>query len=179
MDLLSFVRSMGKQTKFKDSQYIIKEAFVLNNIQYYQFDDIFNLPYQRGMTALAFYEECRMGVDRAYLEQHTKAVDELLGAYKINIYKINALNQQLKERTEFFTDSDLLYKLASVVFFDSKENPKKYEQDYNERKIKAWKESNTADFFLQKPLQDLIPFLRHSRADLEACFRVARAVRGL
>ena len=82
--------------------------------------------------------------------------------------KTTQLNDQLKQRLELPKEPDLMYKLASVVFFDQHENPLVYEFKYGENKIKFWKKNTTlTDFFLQKPLRELIPYLEYAGENLE------------
>ncbi|MDR0737831.1 MAG: hypothetical protein LBF39_02030 [Prevotellaceae bacterium] len=163
---------------FPASRHIIEYAFTVAGVDYYRHNDVFNLPFERGFMALAAYEECRMGVNREYLEAHTARVKEILTSSKVDIFEVHKLNEQLKERMLFVTDADLLYKLASVVFFDKHENPALYEPDYNRCKIEFWKKhKGVADFFLQKPLKELIPFLNISEADLKASLEVAEKIR--
>ncbi len=61
-----------------------------------------------------------------------------------------------------------MYKLASVVFFDQYENPDVYEFKYGENKIRFWKKDiQMKSFFLQKPLMELIPYLRFAEGNIE------------
>ena len=65
-------------TRFpKDVKYPIKEAFTIEGRTFYQFEDTFNIPYQRGLKTVTFYEEARMKITYEYLE-HTKAIDKIL-----------------------------------------------------------------------------------------------------
>lgn len=153
---------------FPNTQHIIKHAFSVAGVDYYQYDDIFNLPYERGLMALGIYEEARMNCSKEFLEKHVEVCRELLRSRNIDIYKINQLNEQLSERLSMSFNTTLLYKLASVVFFDKNENPSLYEPDYCDKKIQFWKEhKGVTDFFLQKPLVELIPFLQNVDFDLE------------
>ena len=162
---------------FPNSKYVIEHAFTVGGVGYYKHNDVFSLPYERGMMALSIYEECRMGISREYLELHTKAVENVLKASKINVFHINTLNEQLKERMSFIADADLLYKLASVVFFDKNENPNIYEAEYCQKKIEHWKKyKDIVDFFLQTPIKELIPYLTSSEDDLKRSFKVAGAI---
>lgn len=153
---------------FPKTDHIITHAFSIAGVDYYQFDDIFNLPFERGLMALAIYEETRMNCSREYLEKHVEVTRELLRSRSIDIYKLNQLNEQMSERLNISFDASLLYKLASIVFFDKNENPSLYEPEYCEKKIAFWKEHRgVTDFFLQKPLLELIPFLQNVDFDLE------------
>lgn len=147
----------------------IIEAFTCGGITYYQFDDAFNMPNERALTALTYYEELRMRCTREFLVAHCDAINEILSdTKKINLPRLAILNQQLKERLDWIFEPDIAYKLASVVYFDKNENPYRYDMKYAQDKIKHWKKHRGInDFFLQKPLLDLIPFLKGSEVNLE------------
>jgi hypothetical protein len=165
---------------FPQSRHIIEYAFTIAGVDYFRHNDVFNMPYERGFMALAAYEECRMGVNREYLNAHTSKIREILTAPKVDIFAVHKLNEQLKERMLFVADADLLYKLASVVFFDKHENPCIYEPEYNQKKIEFWRRhKGVADFFLQKPLRELIPFLNISEKDSRASLEAAEKIREL
>lgn len=155
-----------KKDIFKSEKHITKLAFTIKGVDYYCYDDVFSLPYERGLKAITFYEEARMKCDLEFLKLHTEAVNNILKNSKgtVKIFEIERLNTQLMERLNFVVDVDLLYKLASVIFFDKNENPTTYEFKYNiEQKIPFWKSNkDVGDFFLQEQIQNLIPFLKSS-----------------
>lgn len=152
-----------------DSKFVIKYAFTACGRDYYMMDDLVNLPYERALTAIDFYNEFSMGVDVEFLKLHTAKVRELLTTKKtINVFEINKLNEQLAERVEFIRSPNLIYKLASVVYFDKSESPTVYDFKYNDEKIKRWKdEFKDGSFFLLKPIQELVPFLAESELNLK------------
>jgi len=171
MELFKKLRQKARDAKsvFPTSEHVIEWAFNCGGIDYYQFSDVFSLPYERGLTAVAIYNELDMRCTRDYLLLHTSAIDAILSSNEIDIFKIKQLNEQMKQRLMLITDVDLLYKLASVVFFDKNENPAIYESDYSSKKIEHWKKHRgTSDFFSQKPLMDLIPFLQNAEVDLSS-----------
>jgi hypothetical protein len=73
--------------------------------------------------------------------------------------RIRAANDQLKQRLDWVVVPDQVYKLASIVYFDASESPTHYEIGYAREKIARWKAEDVDAFFLQKPIQELIPFL--------------------
>ena len=114
----------------KNKHQIVK-AFKLDGVQYYQFKDINNTMSGRAFAALDFYNELDMKCNRDYLLQHTEAVDALLSdPKKINVGELYNLNKQIKERLEFILVPDIVYKLASVVYFDESEAPYDYDYQY-------------------------------------------------
>lgn len=149
-------------------KYRIEYAFTCAGTKYYRFADITNLPYERGLMALQVYNEVDMRCSRQFLLQYADTIDRLLHEQKIDIFKINQLNQLLKQRLTLAADTDLLYRLAAVCFFDKSENPAVYEPDYAEKKIAKWrKDKGVRDFFMQKPLLELMPFLQNVDIDLD------------
>jgi hypothetical protein len=171
--LIKFLAALKRKPKdpkavWPDSKYVIKFAFRAGNIDYYCFDDLINLPYERAFCAMDFYKELDMNCDRKYLQLHYSAIEKLLRRNPVDIFAINALNNQMKERVEFIRSPNLIYKMASVVYFDKNESPIVYDAKYNINKIIHWKECFPGgSFFLLKPIQSFIPFLQESQMNLE------------
>jgi hypothetical protein len=151
--------------------HIITYGFTIGERHYFRFDDPLNTPYDRALKTLVYYKELDMNCDRAFIKAHTEAFDNALKQPKINIdtlVSLKQLNDQLKQRLELPKEPDLMYKLAAVVFFDQHENPYVYEFKYGENKIKFWKKNTTlVDFFLQKPIVELIPYLEYAGENLQ------------
>lgn len=168
-ELIETYRIERDKRRRQKQKYRIEYAFTCAGTKYYRFADISNLPYERGLQALMVYKEITMQCDRTYLQDHVKAMEKLLTSKSIDIYKIKTLNDFMKQRLSLPTDVDLLYKLASVCFFDESENPATYEPEYAEKKIAKWrKDKEVTDFFSQTPLLELMPFLRKVSVDLGA-----------
>lgn len=160
-----------RPTKFEGSKLPLKYAFTANGIDYYEPENVEQLPWMRALTLHQYYEELRMKVDREYLEQHAQAVDVLINGTKDkpkkrftfeDLGKLNRVNNMLKERLQFIFTPDLVYKVASVIFIDESENPAKYDEVHNRKKIEQWKANGLDAFFLNEPVQRLIPFLNSS-----------------
>lgn len=145
-----------------DDNHRVTEAFELNGITYYQFDDAFKIPTGRAMRALIVYEEFNMRCTEEYLTKHVRAMEILMNNPKeIKVGEIALLNKNLKERLTMVPFPDYIYKLASVIYFDKNEPLMSYDTAYNQKKIESWKAAGgVLDFFLSKPLQTLIPSLR-------------------
>ena len=165
-------------TRFpKDVKYPIKEAFTIEGRTFYQFEDTFNIPYQRGLKTVTFYEEARMKITYEYLEQHTKAIDKILGSQKIDVFKIKALHDILKERMKWYCDTDIMYRCASVVFFEKGDNPTTYDFKKGAENIEFWKQhKSVSDFFYQVPLLQLFPFLTELEVNLENYSEITKAL---
>ncbi len=166
----------GGGTKFPKIDYVIKEAFTVGGRTYYEMDDTFNLPYQRGAACLRYYAEFNMRVDRETLLAHVEAVDQLLQfvpGKSMDLVKVKQLNNNLRDRLNWIMDEDLAYKLASVVYFDKNESPEVYDAKYNQDKIAFWKKGDgRKGVFFMQPLQKLIPFLKEFETNFETYLMV-------
>jgi len=135
-------------------------AFECGGVKYFEFVDKNNLPYQRGLDALTFFQELQNGVTKEYLLDHVKIMSGLLSQTKIDIGKVAVHNNRLSERLNYLVSKDIIYKIASIAFIDENENPLSYDTKYNESKIQNWKDNGADAFFLSQPMRRLIPFLK-------------------
>ena len=166
-ELAEVWRTQLDRKRQQKEKYRIEYAFTSGGTKYYQFADITNLPYERGLQAMYIYNQVEMRCSRDFLKRYTEAVHRVLHGKDIDIYALNQMNEILKQRLSMPCDVELLYQLASVAFFDKTENPAVFEQAYAEKKIAKWrKDKEVAAFFSQKPLTELMPFLRNVGGDL-------------
>lgn len=165
--------------KFPQLSRNIKEAFVSDGVTYYEFDDAFNIPCERAMKRITFYAEATMRVDYEYLQAHVEACDKIFNSQKIDIYKLKLYNDYLRDRMKWIVDTDLVYKLASIVYFDESEDPREYDHAYNAKKIERWKRSmKVHDFFYSAPILRLIPYLKDVDVNLEEYSKVVALTKG-
>jgi hypothetical protein len=180
-DWIKKIFSKEKTNPFPNSKHVIKHAFEVGGVDYYEFDEVANLPFKRGLKFLSIYNELDMRCDRFYLLKHTEAIENILtGGKRVGfdeMMKIRELNMQLKERLEMVFQEDLVYKVASVVFFDKNENPNDWEWGYAMKKIEHWKQhKGVHDFFLQEPIQRLIPFLNGGALNFQIYSEVSKQI---
>ncbi len=152
---------------FQKSKTIFKEdfnlefAFRCNGVDYFEFKDKNNMPYQRGLEALTFFEELQNGVTKDYLKKHCEVVKSIIQPQKgkpIDLQKLYIEVARLEERLNFIINKDIIYKVASVAFVTKDEPLLKYDFDFNKKKIEDWQKYGDG-FFLYQPLKKLIPFL--------------------
>lgn len=167
-----------REPKFKNFPEIrTKYAFTAGGIDYFELEDPNNLNQGRGFAALNYYKELSMSCTRSFLVAHSTTVDAIIrNPKKIDIIEIAKLNLQLKERTEMIIDSLTPYKVASVIFFDETESPYDFDYNYAMTKIERWKKEPVESFFLQTPLESLIPSTLLSEENLKSYMKVAREI---
>jgi hypothetical protein len=161
-----------------DKKYRVIPAFSIGGTDYWCFDNTHEVPTGRMLAALAIYTELEMKCDRAYLELHTTAMDNIFSdPKKISLSHVMQLNINLKERLALAPFPEHIYKMASVIFFDKEESLYSYDFEYNKKKIDKWKAAGgTLDFFSRTPLVELIPSLKTQGKDLYMYSQVASMI---
>lgn len=158
------LKSLFSKKPFPKSTQVIEFAFESGGTKYYKHTVEANIPFKRALKVISIYNELDMKCTKGYLQKHTQAVKNLLAKPKFttsDLFEIAKLNNQLTERLEFIYDTDIVYKLASVVYFDANENPEDYDWTYCAKKIEKWKKDKSInDFFLSMPISELVPFLK-------------------
>ena len=145
------------------ADYPLEYAFTCNGVEYFEFVDKNNLPYERGLEALTFYQEMQNGVTNDYLKAYNAKMNQLLSdPRKINLNEIIKLQARFEERCNYIVSKDIIYKVASVAFVDKNEPLTRYDFKMNEKKIANWKENAGDSFFLSMPIKKLVPFLQKS-----------------
>ncbi len=165
----------GKPVWQLEEGHVIEPAFISNGVQYYRLKDYFNTFSLRGLMALQVYEEWNMRISKEQLVEFIEKAEKVMSNPKqINIGEIARLVGLMKERLEFVVPTtDLIYRFASVAFFDKNESPYSYDPEYNKEKIARWKEAaDVSDFFIVMRLKDIIPLPTLSEEDLKTCLTV-------
>ena len=157
------------KNRFKNSppqykaEYPLEFAFNCGGIDYFEFVDKNNLPYERGLEALTFYQEMQNGVTNDYIKNYNTAMSKLLSdPKKINLNEIIKLQAYFEQRCSYIISKEIVYKVASVAFVDKNEPLTRYDFKANEKKINNWKENAGDSFFLSMPIKKLVPFLQQS-----------------
>ena len=145
------------------SDYPLEFAFHCGGVDYFEFVDKNNLPYERGLEALTFYQEMQNGVTNDYIKSYNAAMNKLLSdPKKINLNEIIKLQAYFEQRCSYIISKEIVYKVASVAFVSKDEPLTRYDFKANEKKIKHWKENAGDSFFLSMPIKKLVPFLEKS-----------------
>jgi hypothetical protein len=145
------------------SDYPLEFAFHCGGVDYFEFVDKNNLPYERGLEALTFYQEMQNGVTNDYIKSYNSAMNKLLSdPKKINLNEIIKLQAYFEQRCSYIISKEIVYKVASVAFVSKDEPLTRYDFKANEKKIKNWKENAGDSFFLSMPIKKLVPFLEKS-----------------
>ncbi|KKN74643.1 hypothetical protein LCGC14_0388450 [marine sediment metagenome] len=167
-----------KKPEVKDP--IIK-VFSIEGVNYYKFKDISKVKCQRALTCNDFWNELSMRTTRDFLIKHTKAMETVLtDNTKIDIGKLFKLNQQLQERLEMIYETDIIYKIASVMFFTKDENILDYDDLLGREKIDLFKRQDREDermgFFFGTLFKSIIGSTDMSDKDLATYMTVGSQI---
>jgi hypothetical protein len=150
-------------------------AFNLNGTQYYRFAQTDNMPLGRMLDCLAAMSEHDMGIDRqqliAYLDGVHAALNPKGTDQRIALGDASLLIKELRERLDYAFDTDLVIRMASIVFFTADENPYKADKELSLRKEALFREECRTDgplrfFFTTLGLHQYLPLLEQHGMDI-------------
>ena len=148
---------------------LIEESFKVRGITYYNFKSDTQVRTGRYIFVQNFLQEVYFRMDLDRLKMYISRVREEIDGSKngqINVGNACAFLDQMKNLTELAFEPDTVYRLASVIFFDDTEDVTKWDKAHNDKKIAAWKEEGTLDFFYKRPFTALMRLKDISETDL-------------
>lgn len=143
-----------------DVAHNIEFAFKAGGKTYYRFKEERLIPAGRFKYIYAFSKEVDMRMSLEILKNYVKDFKDLLngsGPKKvIQIGELWKLVLNLESRIALAFEPDTVERLASVVYFDGDEDLSTFDRKYGAKKIENWKKYNVRDFFLTKPMGELL-----------------------
>lgn len=153
-------------------------GLVVDGVQYWEFVNLNDMPRMRLVHYNYLREEMVMGLDRDLL---VKIIGQAKEANRTQKYdSLSAILFMFEDIVTNITTVESLYNIASVVYFDGKEDIATYDYDYNQQKIARFKALKDKRFFfntlLQQSLkipsdklpQDILQYLNENAVKLRA-----------
>lgn len=151
----------------------VEEAFTCGGKRFYRFKEEYEMPAGRYKYFFHFLTETTMHADLATLKKYVEAFKNILNGANpkkgIQLGELWKLLINLETRLALDLDPALVKRLATVTYFDETEDLITYDKDHGDAKIKLWEDHNIHDFFLTKPISDLIGLNGLSETYLEDC----------
>ena len=175
MTLLTRLKTWFKRDQHRhniyhpDFQDSIEAAFVVNGVQYYRFSRETSIPWGRYMFMQTFHKEQNLRITLELLGKYLSNLKKVLNGSKgvIELGLAFQIISQIESRTALAFETDTTYRLASLIYFDDTEDLYTYDKAYNdEKKIPAWKEARSVDFFYTRPMTELLGLSDSLPADL-------------
>lgn len=143
-----------------DIAHVIEEAFRAGGKVYYRFKEERLIPAGRYKYIYAYLKEVDLRMNLETLQNYVKDFENLLngsGPKKvIEIGKLWQLVINLKSRIALAFEPATVERLAAVIYFDDTEDLSTYDKKHGQAKIEIWKKHLTHDFFLMKPMGELL-----------------------
>lgn len=125
-------------------------SLIIDGQQYYEFVQVADMPQNRFVHYLDFRSESQMGVTREVINGY---LDGIMAANNEgNVSFVGAQAFMLKDSINNCTNIEVLYNMASLLYFTKDEDISCYDLDYNERKIRLFKQVKNKSFFFQNLL---------------------------
>lgn len=145
----------------------IEFAFESGGKRYYRYADVYQMPLLRAKASAWVYELLELKCSHEYLNLFSDEIIKLIVEPKQDKGKIIQLCNDLKVRLSMTVDPEVIWLLASVMFFDETENLKTWDLGYAKQKIEFWKKNGgLEDFFFGTPLREYLPFMPGSKESL-------------
>jgi hypothetical protein len=127
-------------------------GLVIDGVQYFEFVNIGDVPRMRLVHYTYMREEMVMGIDRDLL---LKLIGKVKAAHQANDGNLlSTMIWMFEDIVTNVTTIEAMYNVASVVYFDPKEDIACYDYDYNLDKIKKFKTVKDKSFFFSYLLQN-------------------------
>lgn len=177
---MGVLKLFQRKNKFNlEDGHVITPVFVSGGVQYYKLQDVFNTYCKRALEALDIYENWGLNKTKEQDRADWEKVLQICNTQPIvitDIIKLAILNIENSELV--LPPEEIIWKMASVMYFDENESPYHYDEEYCKKKIEKWKQDKKLDFFLSKHLiGSLIPLPDLSQSALESYLEVAQKIR--
>lgn len=154
-----------------DVKHLIETAFKAGGKTYYRFIDEKQIPVGRYKYIYAYVKEVDMRMNLETLKAFVNDFKNILnggGAKKvIEISDLWKLIYNLESRISLAFEPAIVERLAAVIYFDETEDLSTYNRKHGQKKIEHWKNNNVLDFFLTKPIGELLGLSDISITSLE------------
>lgn len=144
----------------EDVRHKIEKAFKAGSIQYYKFIDEHQIPAGRYKYIYAALKESDLRMDLPTLKLYIQTMKDILngGARKsqINVGDIWKIVLNMESRIVLAFEPAAIERLAAVIYFDAGEDLSTYNRMHGAQKILNWKKHNVLDFFLTRPIAELL-----------------------
>jgi len=153
----------------------IKKGFKIGDVQYYEFKNPLDVPWQRYLQLQQFIDEANTRISNKDLGEY---IDMQLEAINTgNLSQVAVIANDIKRRIDMIVNVELMYKIFACVFFNIEdgEDLTNYDYDFNEGKIEIFKHEDIGSFFLQEPMSRFLPQLDFSKQDLTTLLKMSQA----
>lgn len=136
----------------------VEIAFEVGLVKFYRMKTELRLPTGRYKYHYKYLQENSLRIDLPTLQAFLHEINRSISGKRNNIELGEAIINihKLLSRTSLPFDPELARKLASVSFFTEDEDLSTFDESHAKWKIEHWREHKFHDFFLTKPVEELL-----------------------
>ncbi len=144
-------------------------AFTAGGRSFYRFIDQYAMPVGRYKWVYATLREVDLRMDLDTLKNYISELEKSLNGEKKMIDLATAFKTiyNIKTRLSLAFEPQGVKKLASIVYFTDNEILSTWNTEEGNEKVKFWNEHKCLDFFLTRPISELIKLNEHTITSLE------------
>ena len=139
---------------------MVEEAFTCAGKRFYRFKEEYRMSTGRYKYYYATLRELELKLSLKDLQKYVDSFKTVLngGSKKktIELTDLHKLVINLESRVELAFDPATIRKLAAIAYFDDTEDLVSFDERYGDQKIKLWEDHKVYDFFLTKPIGELL-----------------------
>lgn len=138
---------------------MVEEAFVCGTKRFYRFKEEYRMSTGRYKYYYAALREVDLRASLETLTNYVNALESALNGGKkgtINLGGLWEILINLKNRLKLAFEPAGVKNLAAIAYFDETEDLTTFDAEYGKKKIKLWEDHNIHDFFLTKPIGELL-----------------------
>lgn len=144
-------------------------AFESGLIKFYRMKEEYRMPIGRYKYVYKRFKEADMRMSVDIIGQYLDAMESNLNGSKkvINIAPVIVHINNMRSWLKIPFEPEAVRRLAAVTFFTEDEDLSTFDEKYGEWKIDLWRKNNTHDFFLKRPIGELLNLRDSSLTFLE------------
>jgi hypothetical protein len=142
-------------------------GLLIDGVQYWEFVNLADMPEARRMHYNLRRQQFHMGLEEELLLEYIALMKEANN--KSDASRMGSLLFMLEDTTRNLTTPETLLHIASIAYFDAKEDIASYDLDYNQRKIDKFRMIPDKGFFFDRLLRESLKVSAESyQGDIEA-----------
>lgn len=144
---------------------------LLQKRKFYRVTNDYRLPVGRHKFVSARLQEAELRMTTETLMKYIDNIERAIngGVGNIDLGKVHMNIYAMRSRAKLGFDTKTIERLAAVVYFDDTEDLSDFDEEYGEKKIEFWKKYACYDFFLTRPISELLGMNNLSEESLKSC----------
>lgn len=139
---------------------MVEEAFTCGGKRFYRFKEEYRQSTGRYKYYYAALREVDLRADLNTLKEYISAFKNILDGGKngkqISLEALWKLIFNLESRINLAFEPAGVKNLAAIAYFDETEDLTSYDAEYGKQKVKLWEDHGIHDFFLTRPIGELL-----------------------